>query len=264
MYGVIVENKNKNHFICENPDDIILKRGDKVIFSTDDDGFDFGEVLYTNVTLRKSSIYKLLRKATEDDIRRFERLIRLEEEAYDIFREKVKENNLEMKLVKVDFRYDKTKYLFYFKAEGRVDFRKLVRNLAAIYKTRIELRQIGVRDEAKLIGGIGMCGQELCCRRFLKEFQPIETNMAKIQDLMINPSKISGYCGKLMCCLAYEKDFYEKYRKYYPNIGDEYKTEKGEGVVKGVNILKGTILVEYEGRYQEEIKYEIPEEIIEE
>jgi len=157
---------------------------------------------------------------------------------------KIAEHNLDMKLVEAEYSFDKSKIIFYFTSEGRVDFRELVKDLARIFKARIELRQIGVRDEAKLFGGFGSCGKELCCRRFLKDFEPVTIRMAKEQGLPLNPPKISGVCGRLMCCLAYECKVYKELSRDLPKEGDKINTPEGKGKVVSVNILKRSVIVE--------------------
>src|SRR5690606_31020637 len=165
-------------------------------------------------------------------------------EAFDICAEKIIEHELEMKLVDVEYTFDRNKVIFYFTADGRVDFRDLVKDLAAIFKTRIELRQIGVRDEAKMLGGIGPCGRMLCCSTFLGDFEPVSIKMAKDQNLSLNPTKISGLCGRLMCCLKYENDEYEEAKEQLPDIGEIIDTPDGVGKVVGLNILERVLQVE--------------------
>lgn len=164
-------------------------------------------------------------------------------EAYQICLDKIREHSLEMKLVDVEYTFDRNKVIFYFTAEGRVDFRELVKNLASVFRTRIELRQIGVRDEAKILGGIGPCGRILCCSSFLGDFEPVSIKMAKDQNLSLNPSKISGLCGRLMCCLKYENDMYEEAIKELPDVGEFTVTPEGKGKVIGLNILEKLIQI---------------------
>lgn len=189
----------------------------------------------------KPDTNKLLRIATEEDDIQYEKIKQKEEQAYGIFLEKIKKHNLDMKLIEVELSYDLNKIIFYFTSEGRVDFRELVKELASIFRMRIELRQIGVRDEAKAINGIGICGRSLCCSTFLREFQPVSIKMAKDQKLSLNPTKISGVCGRLMCCLKYEQETYEEITKNLPNEGDIIKTQKGTGEVLSVNVLRQII-----------------------
>ncbi len=186
-------------------------------------------------------IKPLIRIATQEDTIQYEKNLIKEQEARSIFKEKAKKYNLDMKLIDVELTYDLNKIIFYFTSEGRVDFRELVKELASIFKMRIELRQIGVRDEAKLINGIGVCGRTLCCSTFLRDFHTVSIKMAKDQKLSLNPTKISGACGRLMCCLKYEQEAYEELIKNLPNEGDIIKTEKGTGEVLSVNVLRQTI-----------------------
>lgn len=169
-----------------------------------------------------------------------------EKEAFKICQEKIKKHNLEMKLIDAEYTFDNNKVLFYFTADGRIDFRELVKDLASVYRTRIELRQIGVRDEAKMLGGLGICGRPFCCSSFLGEFQPVSIKMAKEQSLSLNPTKISGTCGRLMCCLKYEQDFYEEQMKVTPKIGAYVKTPDFKGYVEEVNLLTGKLRVKPE------------------
>jgi cell fate regulator YaaT (PSP1 superfamily) len=170
----------------------------------------------------------------------------------DICLQKIKEHNLDMKLIDVEYTFDNNKILFYFTADGRIDFRELVKDLAAIFKTRIELRQIGVRDETKMMGGIGICGRVLCCKGFLCEFQPVSIKMAKEQGLSLNPSKISGCCGRLMCCLKYEHEAYEEVLKKMPKVGALVSTPEGQGIVIDTNLLKETAKIKLENENENE------------
>ena len=185
----------------------------------------------------------IMRIATEQDMLTQKRNEEYEKEAFDIAVERIAEHNLEMKLVDVEYAFDHSKIIFYFTANGRVDFRLLVKNLASIFKTRIELRQIGVRDEAKMLGGIGPCGRPICCRTFLGDFTPVSIKMAKEQNLSLNPTKISGLCDRLMCCLKYEQDQYEATRKRMPRVGREIITPDGVGTINAINVLEETVRV---------------------
>jgi len=185
----------------------------------------------------------IMRVATEQDMLTQKRNEEYEKEAFDIAIERIAEHNLEMKLVDVEYAFDHSKIIFYFTANGRVDFRLLVKNLASIFKTRIELRQIGVRDEAKMLGGIGPCGRPICCRTFLSDFTPVSIKMAKEQNLSLNPTKISGLCDRLMCCLKYEQDQYEATRKRMPRVGREIITPDGVGTINAINVLEETVRV---------------------
>ncbi|MBR2923584.1 MAG: stage 0 sporulation family protein [Clostridia bacterium] len=210
-------------------------------------GLEYGQVI-TGVrevddSLIASPLKPVVRVATEEDAQHAIENEKFEKEAYAVCQRKIDEHQLEMKLVGVEQTFDNTKILFYFTANGRVDFRALVKDLAAVFHTRIELRQIGVRDEAKMLGGLGPCGRPLCCGTFLGDFQPVSIKMAKEQNLSLNPTKISGVCGRLMCCLKYEQDHYEATRKRMPKIGKEVETPEGFGTVMDLNILKETVTV---------------------
>ena len=185
----------------------------------------------------------IIRIATEQDLATQKRNEQAEKEAFDIAIDRIAEHKLEMKLVDVEYAFDHSKIIFYFTANGRVDFRMLVKSLASIFKTRIELRQIGVRDEAKMLGGIGPCGRPICCRTFLGDFTPVSIKMAKEQNLSLNPTKISGLCDRLMCCLKYEQDNYEQTRKRMPRVGREIITPDGMGVINAINVLEETVRV---------------------
>ena len=190
-----------------------------------------------------SPLKPIIRVATEQDLLTQKRNEESEKEAFDIAVERIAEHNLEMKLVDVEYAFDHSKIIFYFTANGRVDFRMLVKNLASIFKTRIEQRQIGVRDEAKMLGGIGPCGRPICCRTFLGDFTPVSIKMAKEQNLSLNPTKISGLCDRLMCCLKYEQDQYEATRKRMPRVGREIITPDGVGTINAINVLEETVRV---------------------
>ncbi|MEW9503331.1 PSP1 domain-containing protein [Jeotgalibacillus marinus] len=168
--------------------------------------------------------------------------------AYEVCKKKIREHDLEMKLVDVEYTFDRNKVIFYFTADGRVDFRNLVKDLASVFRTRIELRQIGVRDEAKMLGGIGPCGRMLCCSTFLGDFEPVSIKMAKDQNLSLNPAKISGLCGRLMCCLKYENDEYEAAKEEMPDLGQFVQTHEGKGKVVGLNMLERVLQVEMKGQ----------------
>jgi len=185
----------------------------------------------------------ILRPASDEDLSKIEENRRDENGAWEKAQNLIEKHKLDMKLVDIEYQYDRNKLTFYFTAEHRVDFRALVRDLAAVYRTRIELRQIGVRDEAKRIGGFGICGMPLCCASFLRKFEPISTQDARVQGLSLNPSKISGNCGRLLCCLRYESDFYTHVRDKYPEVGDSYSTSLGEGVVDRINVFEDYMVV---------------------
>ena len=190
----------------------------------------------------------VLRKASEKDLKMMEENKAKEKDALKICEKKVAEHGLDMKLVDVEYTFDGSKILFYFTADGRVDFRELVKDLASVFRTRIELRQIGVRDESKMLGGLGICGRALCCSSFLGEFQPVSIKMAKEQGLSLNPTKISGTCGRLMCCLKYEQDAYEYLIKITPPKGALVKTKEGKGTVIDVDLLRGNVKVSLLGK----------------
>ena len=211
-------------------------------------GIEFGKVVITNKMVDEEDVVlplkKVIRIATDEDK---QQVIRNEEDAQSAFETalmKISEPQLEMNLVDVDYTLDRNKIIFYFTADGRIDFRDLVRDLASIFKTRIELRQIGVRDEAKMLGGIGPCGRMLCCSTFLGDFEPVSIKMAKDQNLSLNPAKISGLCGRLMCCLKYENDTYEEGKRQLPDYGQSIDTPFGNGKVVGLNILEKIIHIE--------------------
>lgn len=229
-----------------DPDGEELKLGDDVIVETSR-GVECGKVAMANREMEESEVTsplkKMLRKATADDLKRVEENREKEKRAFGICEQKIKQHGLKMKLVNVEYTFDNNKILFYFTADGRVDFRELVKDLAYVFKTRIELRQIGVRDEAKMLGGLGICGRPFCCNTFLGEFQPVSIRMAKEQGMSLNPVKISGTCGRLMCCLKYEQDVYTGLLKTTPKVGAIVDTPDGKGNVIDVNLLTGTLSV---------------------
>ena len=229
-----------------DPDGRKLSVGDFAVVETAR-GIECGTVAEANKQVSDEKIIKplkkLLRVATEEDVKRMEQNRQKEKEVFIVCEEMILSHELEMKLVDVECSFDGSKILFYFTADGRVDFRELVKDLASRLHTRIELRQIGVRDEAKMLGGIGICGQPFCCSRFLDDFQPVSIKMAKEQGLSLNPTKISGSCGRLMCCLKYEQDAYEYLLSFTPRVGWTVRTEMGDGVVLDANPLTGALLV---------------------
>lgn len=244
IIGIRFKKLGKIYFF--NPRGLRIKKGDKVIVETTQ-GEEFAEVLIPNRYVEDDKVVeplkKVLRIATFKDIKRDEECKKIEKEAFKVCQEKIKEHKLDMVLTEVECKFDNSKILFYFTANGRIDFRDLVRDLAAIYKTRIELRQIGVRDKVKKIGGNGVCGRELCCCTFLSDFETVSIKMAKEQNVSLNPSKISGNCGRLMCCLKYESEVYEEKLQHLPNVGAIVKTEDGEGEVDSIEILKEKLRV---------------------
>ncbi len=210
-------------------------------------GVECGEIAIEPKEVSDSEIVKplkkIIRKATADDVKKLEENRKKEEEALKICEQKIAKHGLDMKLVDVDYTLDGSKILFYFTADGRVDFRELVKDLASVFHTRIELRQIGVRDEAKMLGGLGMCGRPFCCSSYMGDFQPVSIKMAKEQGLSLNPVKISGTCGRLMCCLKYEQESYEHLLRVTPKIGAIVNTKDGKGVVADANLLTGMLKV---------------------
>ena len=229
-----------------NPDNNVYRVGDKIIVETAR-GLEFGTVATANHKVDDSEVVKPLKKvvrtATEQDIKKAEENRKKEADAQKVCEEKIIAHGLDMKLVDVECSFDGTKILFYFTSDGRVDFRELVKDLAAVFRTRIELRQIGVRDEAKMLGGLGICGQQFCCSRFLDDFQPVSIKMAKEQNLSLNPTKISGSCGRLMCCLKYEQEAYEYLNRQTPKVGSTVRTRDGDAVVLTANTLTGMLQV---------------------
>lgn len=223
-----------------------LETGDMVIIETAR-GVECGEVATPNREINDDKIIhplkKLIRKATKEDLIHVEENHKKEEEAFSVCQKKIANHKLDMSLVDVEYTFDNNKILFYFTADGRVDFRALVKDLAAVFRTRIELRQIGVRDEAKMLGGLGMCGRPFCCSSFLGEFQPVSIKMAKEQGLSLSPVKISGTCGRLMCCLKYEQDAYTDLLKTTPKVGAIVSTSEGRGVVVDQNLITGILKV---------------------
>ena len=230
-----------------DPAGLQIEKGEHVIVETAR-GVEYGEVVLPIRDVTDDSVIQplkpVLRKATKEDDEQGRRNKEKEKEAYQICLEKIKKRGLEMKLIEAEYTFDNNKVLFYFTADGRIDFRELVKDLAAVFKTRIELRQIGVRDETKIMGGIGICGRELCCNTFLPEFIPVSIRMAKEQNLSLNPTKISGVCGRLMCCLKNEQETYEYLNSRLPDIGDEVRTNDGlKGEVSSVSVLRQLVKV---------------------
>ena len=229
-----------------DPNGIEMKKGDMAIVETAR-GVECGEVAMENREIEDKNIVhplkKMIRKATQGDLKKVEENRKKEKHAFEICEKKILDHKLEMKLVDVEYTFDNNKILFYFTADGRVDFRELVKDLASVFRTRIELRQIGVRDEAKMMGGLGICGRPFCCTSFLGEFQPVSIKMAKEQGLSLNPVKISGTCGRLMCCLKYEQTAYSDLLRTTPKNGAVVNTPEGRGIVVDVNLITGTLKV---------------------
>ncbi len=225
--------------LCYRAHDMTLKNGETVIVEVDR-GTDYGQVVTDPVLAEHMdpSVKKIIRPATEKDLRQIDENRKKAKDASRTCGRKIEEHKLEMKLVGSEYAFDRSKILFYFTAEGRVDFRELVKDLAKVFKARIELRQIGVRDEAKMLGGFGPCGRELCCCRFLRDFEPVTIKMAKDQNLSLNPPKISGLCGRLMCCLSYEHKFYREASRGLPREGERIDSPEGRGKVSSINIFK--------------------------
>ena len=246
IVGVRFKKPGKIYFF--DPQNLDINMGDKVIVETAMCE-EFGEFVVSKRELPEEKITnplkRVIRIATKEDIKNMEMYKSKEPEALKICEEKIKKHKLDMHLTDVEYKFDGSKILFYFTADGRIDFRDLVKDLASIFRTRIELRQIGVRDEVRRIGGNGVCGRELCCCSFLGNFETVSIKMAKEQNISLNPSKISGNCGRLMCCLKYEQEAYEDKLKYLPKIGAIVKTEDGEGVVDNVEILKEQVKVKF-------------------
>ena len=247
VVGVIFEITKKRYYFEVVNKDEVYRKGDKVIVDTIR-GQEIGVIYNTPITLSEKYLVlplkPVIKKASEEEIKRYEDLRREANEAYKICKEKIAEHKLPMKLINTEFTFDKTKLIFYFTAEGRIDFRELVKDLANIFKLRIELRQIGVRDEARILGDIGVCGKELCCRTFINKFNSVSIKMARDQGLVINPSKISGVCGRLLCCINYEYAQYEEALKNFPAINQNVGTEKGEGKVASISPLNGFLYVD--------------------
>ncbi len=244
VIGVRFRNAGKLYYF--NPGELWPTAGDAVIVETVR-GMEYGEVV-TGVKevsdeLITPPLKNVIRIATAEDAQHHAENVAKEKDAMAVCQKKVDEHKLQMKLVGCEYTFDNSKILFYFTSDKRVDFRVLVKDLAGVFRTRIELRQIGVRDEAKMMGGLGICGRQVCCAAFLGDFQPVSIKMAKEQNLSLNPNKISGVCGRLMCCLKYEEDHYEATRKQMPKVGKEVITPDGNGTVIELNILKETVRV---------------------
>ena len=255
IVGIQLQKNGKIYYFDVNG--LNINPGEYVIVDTAR-GTDLGEVVMgvreIDEESAPASLKKIIRVATQQDIQRCTENRSKEKEAYKICQKKIAEHQLDMKLVSVEYAFDGSKILFYFTANGRVDFRSLVKDLASVFKMRIELRQIGVRDEARMLGGLGACGRPICCGTFLEEFQPVSIKMAKEQNLSLNPTKISGVCGRLMCCLKYEQDHYEQTRRKMPKIGRDVTTPDGIGTVTELNIVKETVRVRIANGDSSEIK----------
>ena len=241
------------------------KPGDNVIVETAR-GVEFGQVMIGMKMVPEEKITlplkKVLRIATHDDELQLKENKEKEKKAFEICLQKVDQHQLEMKLVDVEYTFDRSKIIFYFTADGRVDFRELVKDLANVFRTRIELRQIGVRDEAKMLGGLGPCGRPLCCTTFLGDFEPVSIKMAKEQNLSLNPVKISGICSRLMCCLKYECSSYRDAKADLPLVGSKVRVDGKEGIILEANPLKESLVVEFHGNHKKEILLSEVEELI--
>ena len=255
VISIKFKGKGKAYFF--DPNGLTVNVGDHVIVETSK-GPEYAECVRSNHEENDSDIIlplrPVLRIATKEDDARAEMNRRKEKEAFGICREKIVEHGLDMKLVDVEYSFDGSKILFFFTSDGRVDFRELVKDLASVFRTRIELRQIGVRDEARMLGGLGICGKPFCCAQFLDDFQPVSIKMAKTQGLSLNPTKISGTCGRLMCCLKYEQDAYEDLVKNVPKVDSFVDTPAGKGLVIDVNLLRGTVRVKLDDSAENAVK----------
>jgi len=244
---VRMREEGKTHFCMVNDIETVI--GDYVIAESER-GVDYGEVIgdpesFLDADVEKP-LHKNVRKVTPEDMKKIESNKSSAKEAFQTCQQKMLTHKLQMKLVDVEYTFDRSRIVFYFTADGRIDFRELVKDLANVFKARIEMRQIGVRDEAKILGGIGCCGRKLCCAQFLKDFDPVNIKMAKVQRLSLNPNKISGLCGRLMCCLKYEFKTYKHLEKCLPREGTLVRTKYGDGKVVNLNILRQTVMVEIE------------------
>ena len=255
VISVKFKNRGKSYFF--SPDGKTVKSGQQVIVETSK-GMEIADCCHGNHMVEDTAVVQPLRPvvriATEDDLRVAEYNKKREKEAFDICQQKIIEHGLDMKLVDVECNFEGNKTMFFFTSDGRVDFRELVKDLAGIFRNRIELRQIGVRDEAKMLGGLGICGRPFCCSKFLDEFQPVSTKMAKVQSMSLNPSKISGSCGRLMCCLRYEQEAYEELVKNVPKQGAFVETPAGYGTVTQINLLRQLVKVKLDGEGDDTIK----------
>ena len=256
IIGVRFRNAGKIYYF--DPKKLPIKKGDDVIVETAR-GIEYGSVVADAREVTDDQVVQplkpVIRIANADDNARAQRNKEKEKEAFRICLEKIRKHKLEMKLIDTEYTFDNNKVLFYFTADGRIDFRELVKDLASVFKTRIELRQIGVRDETKVVGGVGICGRELCCHTFLSEFAPVSIKMAKEQNLSLNPTKISGVCGRLMCCLKNEEDTYEYLNSRLPGIGDRVIADDGlKGEVQSVNVLRQLVKVLVDVQDEKELR----------
>lgn len=255
VISVKFKNRGKSYYFA--PNGKAVKTGEQVIVETSK-GLEIADCARGNHMVEDTAVIQPLRPvvrvATKDDLRVAEINKQREKEAYEICQKKIAEHGLDMKLVDVECNFEGNKTMFFFTSDGRVDFRELVKDLAGIFRNRIELRQIGVRDEAKMLGGLGICGRPFCCSKFLNDFQPVSTKMAKMQSMSLNPSKISGSCGRLMCCLRYEQEAYEELVKNVPKQGAFVETPTGYGIVTQVNLLRQLVKVKLDGEGEDTLR----------
>ena len=242
VVGVKFKDVGKMYYFSPGDNQVVM--GDNVIVETAR-GLEFGTICRERTSVDESELVaplkSIIRIATDADRKKHADNLAKKDNALRLCQEKIDAHGLEMKLIDVEYTFDNSKVVFYFTADGRVDFRELVKDLASVFRMRIELRQIGVRDEAKMIGGVGSCGRGLCCSTWLRDFEPVSIKMAKVQNLSLNPTKISGICGRLMCCLKYENDIYNELKKGMPNVGERVRTPDGIGVVTDINILENLV-----------------------
>lgn len=262
VVGVRFKKAGKVYYF--DPGELNIEKDSSIIVETAR-GIEYGQVVISNREVPEEAIVaplkNVIRVASEKDIQQAADNLKKEKYALEICGKKIREHKLGMKLIDVEYTFDNNKILFYFTAEGRIDFRELVKDLATIFKTRIELRQIGVRDETKMLGGTGFCGRELCCSSYLGEFEPVSIKMAKEQSLSINPAKISGTCGRLMCCLKYEHEVYEDKIKRVPKVGAIVNTPEGQGTVISINLLKEIVKVKLDNIEQTDLRIYNAEEV---
>lgn len=255
VISVKFKNRGKSYYFA--PNGKVVRTGEQVIVETSK-GLEIADCARGNHMVEDTAVIQPLRPvvrvATKDDLRVAEINKQREKEAYEICQKKIAEHGLDMKLVDVECNFEGNKTMFFFTSDGRVDFRELVKDLAGIFRNRIELRQIGVRDEAKMLGGLGICGRPFCCSKFLNDFQPVSTKMAKMQSMSLNPSKISGSCGRLMCCLRYEQEAYEELVKNVPKQGAFVETPTGYGIVTQVNLLRQLVKVKLDGEGEDTLR----------
>jgi cell fate regulator YaaT (PSP1 superfamily) len=256
IIGISLKKSGKIYYF--NPEDTVYSAGDGVLVEMPQ-GIQYGEVVFPNREMDNEDLFRHLktgvRKATDGDRKKLEDIKEREKKAFEVCEEKIRKHGLDMKLINVEYAFDLSKVVFFFTADGRVDFRELVKDLASVFRTRIELRQIGVRDETKIRGGIGICGRPLCCHAHLSDFIPVSIKMAKEQNLSLNPANVSGVCGRLMCCLKNEEETYEELNKTMPGVGDTVKTNDGfNGEVVSINVLRQKVRVVIEIKDEKEIR----------